>query len=104
MDVHEASGIQKGVGKMEKVMIGSMIFLSITIILCLYRAIKGPSSGDRLIAINVIGTKTLVIIAITAFLLKEQYFLDVVLVYALISFIASIVIARAIEENTGLEE
>ena len=88
---------------MMQILIGSIIFLSLTIILCLYRAVKGPSSGDRLIAINVIGTKTIVIIAIVAFLLKEHYFLDVVLVYALISFVASIIIARQIEEN-GLEE
>ncbi|MTI69459.1 MAG: cation:proton antiporter [Firmicutes bacterium] len=82
-----------------KVLIGSIIFLSITIILCMYRAIKGPSQADRLISINVIGTKTIVIISIVSFILRETYFLDVVLVYALISFIASIVISSTIKRR-----
>lgn len=80
-------------------LIFSTVFLSFTIILCTIRAIKGPSLADRLIAINVIATKTVVLLSIISFVLKETYFLDVVLVYALISFIASIVISSFIEER-----
>ena len=76
-------------------------FLGVTTLLCLIRVIVGPSLGDRIIGINVIGTKTLVLIAITAALLKETFFIDVVLVYALISFIGSFVIAREIFETSG---
>lgn len=81
----------------DKLLIFSTVFLSVTIILCTIRAVKGPGPADRLIAINVIGTKTVVLISIISFILKETYFLDVVLVYALISFIASIVISNLIE-------
>lgn len=77
----------------------SIVFLAITVMICSYRAIKGPKATDRLIAINVIGTKTVVLICILSFILKETYFIDVVLVYALISFVASIVIARHIENR-----
>lgn len=84
-----------------KLFIFSTIFLSITIMLCIIRAVKGPSAADRLIAINVIGTKTMILISIVSFILKEVYFIDVVLVYALISFVASIVIARYLEETGG---
>ncbi|RKD22236.1 multisubunit sodium/proton antiporter, MrpF subunit [Caminicella sporogenes DSM 14501] len=83
----------------EKLFIISTILLAFTIILCIIRAIKGPGAANRLIAINVIGTKTVVLISIISFILKETYFLDVVLVYALISFLASIVIAEFIKEN-----
>ncbi|MGE4284484.1 MAG: monovalent cation/H+ antiporter complex subunit F [Clostridia bacterium] len=76
-----------------------IIFLSFTIFLCVIRAIKGPSAVDRLMAINVISTKTIVLISIVSFMLKETYFIDVVLVYALISFIASIAIADYIEKT-----
>jgi multicomponent Na+:H+ antiporter subunit F len=62
--------------------------------MALYRVVVGPSKGDRLIAINVIGTKTLVLMAIISIILKEQFFFDVVLVYALISFTASLFIAK----------
>lgn len=85
----------------EKLLVFASIFLSITILLCTIRAVKGPGSADRLIAINVIGTKTVVLISIISYILKETYFLDVVLVYALISFIASIVISNHIETDRG---
>ncbi len=80
-----------------KLFIFSIIFLSLTIILCMIRAIKGPSSADRLISINVIGTKTIVLILIVSFILKETYFIDVALVYALISFISTIAISKFIQ-------
>lgn len=81
------------------------LLIGITLMMALYRVVVGPTKGDRLIAINVIGTKTLVLMAIVSLILKEQFFLDVVLVYALISFTASLFIAREIEEKKlGKEE
>lgn len=77
----------------------SAFFLGLTTLLCLYRVIVGPTLGDRIIGINVIGTKTIVIIAIISALFDEGFFIDVVLVYALISFIGSFVIAREINET-----
>lgn len=74
-------------------------FLGFTTLLCLYRVIIGPTLGDRIIGINVIGTKTIVMIAIISALFDESFFIDVVLVYALISFIGSFVIAREINET-----
>lgn len=79
----------------------SCIVLVFTILLCMIRAIKGPSAADRLIAINVIGTKTIILISMISFILKENYFIDVVLVYALISFVASIAISKFIETEGG---
>lgn len=86
---------------MSKLLIFSILFLAATIFLCMLRAIKGPSAADRLIAINVIGTKTIVLILIVSFLLNETYFVDVAIVYALISFLSSIVIAKFIENSEG---
>lgn len=85
----------------EKILVFSCIILSFTIIFCMIRAIKGPTAADRLIAINVICTKTVILISIVAFILKAPYFLDVVLVYALISFVASVVISDFIEKTGG---
>lgn len=84
---------------MHELLIFSIVFLAITVIICSFRAIRGPKATDRLIAINVIGTKTVVLICLLSFILKETYFIDVVLVYALISFISSLVIARHIENR-----
>ncbi|MBM7869083.1 multicomponent Na+:H+ antiporter subunit F [Clostridium pascui] len=86
---------------MAKILTFAILFLSITIMGCMYRAIKGPSAADRLVAINVISTKTIVLILMISFILKETYFIDVALVYALISFVASVVIANYIEKSGG---
>ncbi|MFO7888409.1 MAG: monovalent cation/H+ antiporter complex subunit F [Eubacteriales bacterium] len=77
----------------------SLIFLSITIFLCMYRAIKGPSIADRIIAINVVNTKVITIIIGVSFIFHETYFIDVALVYALISFTASVLISKVIKES-----
>jgi len=86
---------------MNRILTFSVLFLSGTIFICMLRAIKGPSAADRLIAVNVIGTKTIVLILIVSFLLHETYFVDVAIVYALISFLSSIVIAKVIENSGG---
>ena len=59
-------------------------------ILVLYRAIKGPMVCDRVLAVNVIGTKTVVLIALTGFIYGRPHFLDIAIAYALINFIATI--------------
>ncbi|WP_066497216.1 monovalent cation/H+ antiporter complex subunit F [Abyssisolibacter fermentans] len=71
-----------------------IIALSINILLCMIRAVIGPSKLDRLVAINIIGTKTIVLIASVAFIIHETFFIDVVLVYALISFLSSIFVCN----------
>ncbi len=59
-------------------------------ILVLYRGIRGPRICDRVLAINVIGTKTVVLIALIGFIYERPHFMDIALAYALINFIATI--------------
>lgn len=85
---------------MEKFLIAATIALAVSIFICFTRAVKGPAFADRLIAINVIGTKTIVLISVVSYIIKESYFIDIVLVYALISFLGSTVISKVVlEEN-----
>ncbi|MBE6064396.1 cation:proton antiporter [Coprococcus sp. MSK.21.13] len=83
------------------VLVFAILFLSITIIGCMYRAVKGPSAADRLVAVNVISTKTIILILLVSFILNESYFIDVALVYAMISFVATLVIANFIHKLGG---
>lgn len=83
---------------MIKIFIFSCIVLTFTVLICIYRGIIGPSAQDRLIAINVIGTKTIILILIVSFILNEKCFIDVALIYALISFITSIIICNYIKK------
>lgn len=59
----------------------------ITMALALFRAIAGPSVYDRVLAVNMIGTKTVLLLAVIAFLYGRPDFLDLALAYALINFI-----------------
>lgn len=59
-------------------------------ILVLYRAITGPRIYDRVLAVNVIGTKTVVLLALIGFIYERPHFLDIALVYALMNFMATI--------------
>ncbi|NLW43291.1 MAG: sodium:proton antiporter [Tissierellia bacterium] len=76
------------------VLIISMIFLGITIIFCLIRAILGPRFTDRLLGINVINVKVIVLICIMAAFYEKSYLVDISLVYSAISFLSVIVFAR----------
>ena len=83
-------------------LIFSAIFLSITIFACLLRAILGPRFTDRVIAANIIGTKTIALISIMSLIVGEDYLVDICLIYAIISFMSVVILARSvIERKTG---
>lgn len=82
------------------------IFLGVMILLSLVSAfviIKGPTVWDRLVALNLVTSKTIVIILLLASIRKESFLLDVALMYALLSFIGVIFMAISIKpEHQGL--
>lgn len=79
---------------LHNILIIALIILSILIFACLIRAIKGPAVADRLMAVNMMGTIVIVIIGILAILLKEGYLVDICVIYAMISFLAVIVLTK----------
>ena len=84
---------------------GSVVFLSATIFFCLMRAALGPRYSDRIIAANIIGTKIILLIAVLSLIIGESYLADICLIYAVISFLSVVVLARSvIEKKEGSEE
>lgn len=77
--------------------IGICVALVVLTFFCLGRAVVGPTAIDRVLAINIIGTKTIAIISIISFVFNETFFLDVAIVYALISFLMTIAVAKYLE-------
>ena len=59
----------------------------LTMALALIRALLGPSVYDRVLAVNMFGTKTVLLFSVIAFLAGRPDFLDLALAYALINFI-----------------
>ncbi len=72
----------------------ALIVLGIIALLCLLRAIIGPTPADRVVSINMLGTITMSMIAILLVKLREGYLADICLIYALISFLAVIVLCK----------
>ncbi len=66
-------------------------------VLVLYRAIKGPTVYDRILAVNSFGSLTVVLIAVYGFLSGRPDFLDLALVYTLINFIGTIAVSKYVE-------
>lgn len=72
----------------------AMLAVLVTMALALTRAVKGPTTFDRLLALNMFGTKTVVLIAVTGFLVGRPDFLDLALVYGLVSFTGTIAVLK----------
>ena len=73
---------------------GLLLFLAIALLFCLLRAVIGPRIVDRIMAVNMMGTVVMVMIGILALLLKEGYLVDIALIYAMISFLAVVIITK----------
>lgn len=76
---------------------GTILFVLVNAFACLYRALTGPTLPDRILAANVIGTKTLVVLVLLGLALNQGLWLDVALVYGLLSFTITLVIGRLLE-------
>ena len=76
------------------------IAVLVAMALALFRAYAGPTLYDRILAVNVFGTKTVLLIAIVGFLMGRPEFLDIAMVYALMNFITVIGILRIFEYCT----
>ena len=74
--------------------ISVMIGFALCIFCCLIRAVKGPRTMDRILAINMIGTMSIIVIAIMSLYLGESFLLDIDLIYAMLSFLAVVVLTK----------
>jgi multicomponent Na+:H+ antiporter subunit F len=68
----------------------------------LYRIVRGPTTHDRVIAVNLVGTNTVIVIALLAAAFEQPIFLDVALVYALLNFLLSIAFSKFTVEYGGV--
>jgi multicomponent Na+:H+ antiporter subunit F len=77
----------------------ALIAILVVMIIALTRAFFGPTLHDRILAVNVFGTKTVLLIALAAYLSGTPGYLDIALVYALINFVSIIGALQFFEQN-----
>lgn len=77
--------------------VAAVAAILISMFLALSRAFIGPTLYDRILSVNMFGTKTVILISLLGFMMGRPEFLDIALVYALINFISIIGILRFFE-------
>lgn len=70
------------------------IVIMLAIAIGLLRAFRGPTLFDRVMAANMVGTLTVLMVAVLGFMTGRPEFLDIALVYVLISFVSTIAVLR----------
>ncbi len=75
------------------------IAILVTMCLALVRALLGPSVYDRVLAANVFGTKTVLLLSVIAFLYGRPDFLDLALTYALINFVGVLAVLQFFQNS-----
>ncbi len=81
------------------IFMATALLIVVTIILALYRATVGPEVYNRVAAVNVIGTKTIVLLVIIGYIFERPLFFDISLLYALLNFIGTLAFAKYLERG-----
>lgn len=83
----------------------SVVCIAILVImaLALIRAMTAPTVYDRILGVNMFGTKTVLFIAVIGYLMGRPEFLDIAIVYALINFIGMVAVLRYFEYTAPIE-
>lgn len=77
--------------------------LTLSSLLCLIRAVIGPSAPDRVVSIDALVALTIAILVLFGLMFEAPILLDVALVYAFVAFLGGVAIAKYLE-GKGLEE
>jgi multicomponent Na+:H+ antiporter subunit F len=88
---------------MDSLFLYSSIYLAALMLMPLIRALVGPTSMDRLLGVNAIGSKTTILLILIGLLYhRVDMFVDIALAYALLNFIAVLAVARYFQKRKGL--
>jgi multicomponent Na+:H+ antiporter subunit F len=78
--------------------LAASVAILVTMALALARALLGPTVYDRVLAVNMFGTKTVLLLSVIAFLYGRPDFLDLALAYALINFIGVLAVLKFVQD------
>ncbi len=79
---------------MNQILMIAIGILAIFLLICLIRAIIGPSVSDRIVSVNMMGTIVMVSIDMRAIMMEEGYLVDICIIYAMISFLAVVALTK----------
>ena len=89
---------------MQTFFLATAMVIMLAVSLCLYRAIRGPAIIDRIVAVNVIGTKTIAVIVLTGYIFdRVEFFVDIAVLYGLINFMGALALSKYFERKGLLD-
>lgn len=90
---------------MSDVFLYTGLYLCVLMLASLYRAVFGPTILDRLVGVNAIGSKTVILLLLIGLIYgRLDMFVDISLAYALLNFIAVLAASRYFQKKKGLYE
>lgn len=77
----------------------AITIVALSMILIIYRLVKGPDPSDRVIALDAIGVTLISLIGLFSILTETSYFLEIILLLAILSFIGTVAFSKFIEKG-----
>ena len=85
------------------VLSGGIALSAVLVLLVGYRVVRGPTTPDRVVALDTIGTNVVAVAVLYAMATEQPFFVDVGLVLAIIGFITTIAVARYVTDGDIIE-
>ena len=79
--------------------IGVIVLISLSMIPVIFRMVKGPSASDRVVALDSIGVSLISLIGLFSILVETSFFLEIILLLAILSFIGTVAFSKFIEKG-----
>lgn len=84
-------------------LISSLVFLTFSVLVIIFRLVKGPSASDRIQALDALSINLISGVAIVSVFLRSMAFFEVILLLGILSFVGTIALARFIERGITIE-
>ncbi|MCS1392909.1 Na(+)/H(+) antiporter subunit F1 [Lysinibacillus boronitolerans] len=79
--------------------IAVIVIICLTMIAVIYRMVKGPSASDRVVALDSLGVSLISLIGLFSILVETSFFLEIILLLAILSFIGTMAFSKFIEKG-----
>ena len=76
-----------------------LILISLSMLALIYRLIKGPSTPDRVVALDALGVALISMIGVISVLADTSFFLDIILLLAILAFIGTVAFSKFLEKG-----
>lgn len=78
---------------------GSIVIVTIAMIVLVYRLVIGPSASDRVVALDALGVALIALIGLFSIMVETSFYLEIILLLAILSFIGTVAFSKFIEKG-----